>query len=225
MHTTSARSAHGPDRARTGYRRRRGIPALLVALACLAGFALAELATSPSEPATSPPGTAAPAAGTAAPRQEGLAAVSWPADGVSAADINGQGRDFYSNTSYEGIDRNKIDGLASVTGRIGWNGWDPTVLFYIKGGWAWAHERDIIQTYYYSTFGPLTSSRSGWTIGGGVEWAFSFAPRWSAFVEYDHYGFGHRDLIYTSGYATSIKLNIDVVKIGVNYKLFGGFGP
>jgi len=70
---------------------------LLAALACLAGLAIAELKTLPSGPvaprpqATSPPGTVTPRAGTAAPRQERLAAVSWPADGVSAADISGFG--------------------------------------------------------------------------------------------------------------------------------------
>jgi D-alanyl-D-alanine carboxypeptidase (penicillin-binding protein 5/6) len=52
---------------------------------------MAELKTRPSGPATSPPGTVTPGAGTAAPRQEQLAAVSWPADGVSAADISGIG--------------------------------------------------------------------------------------------------------------------------------------
>jgi len=86
-----------PAQARTGYRRRRGILALLAALACLAGFAMAELKTSPSGtaassgPATSPSGMVTPGAGTAAPRRERLAAVSWPADGVSAADISGFG--------------------------------------------------------------------------------------------------------------------------------------
>src|SRR5437762_1704388 len=91
MHTTSARSVRGPAQARTGYRRRRGILALLAALACLAGFAVAELEASPSEPATSSSGTVAPATGTAAPRQELLTAVAWPAQGVSAADISGFG--------------------------------------------------------------------------------------------------------------------------------------
>jgi serine-type D-Ala-D-Ala carboxypeptidase (penicillin-binding protein 5/6) len=58
---------------------------------------MAELKTPPSGPvaplpqATSPTGTTAPRAGTAAPRQERLAAVSWPAYGVSAADIGGFG--------------------------------------------------------------------------------------------------------------------------------------
>jgi len=94
MHTTSARSARGPAQARTGYRRRGGILALLAALACLAGFAMAELETSPSEPATPPSGTVTPMAvpaAPAAPRPEWPAAVSWPAQGVSAADIDGFG--------------------------------------------------------------------------------------------------------------------------------------
>jgi D-alanyl-D-alanine carboxypeptidase (penicillin-binding protein 5/6) len=52
---------------------------------------MAELKTSSSGPAMSPPVTVTPQAGTAAPRQEQLAAVSWPADGVSAADISGFG--------------------------------------------------------------------------------------------------------------------------------------
>jgi D-alanyl-D-alanine carboxypeptidase (penicillin-binding protein 5/6) len=75
----------------------RGILALLAAFACLAGLAVAELKTSPSRSATprslatSPTGTVTPGAGTSAPRQERLAAVSWPTDGVSAADISGFG--------------------------------------------------------------------------------------------------------------------------------------
>jgi D-alanyl-D-alanine carboxypeptidase (penicillin-binding protein 5/6) len=98
MHPMKTRSARGPTQARSGYRRRGGILALLLAvLACLAGFAVAELKPSPSGPVTprpletSPTGAATPGAATAAPSQERLSAVSWPADGVSAADISGFG--------------------------------------------------------------------------------------------------------------------------------------
>jgi serine-type D-Ala-D-Ala carboxypeptidase (penicillin-binding protein 5/6) len=98
MHPTSTRPPRGPAQARTGYRRHRGILALLAALACLAGFVLVELKTSASGSATPPPGTVTPGAGTitsgagtSAPHEDRLAAVSWPADGVSAADISGIG--------------------------------------------------------------------------------------------------------------------------------------
>src|SRR5256884_5230094 len=43
------------------------------------------------EPESRPGGPATPKAGTAAPLQDRLAAVSWPADGASAADISGYG--------------------------------------------------------------------------------------------------------------------------------------
>jgi serine-type D-Ala-D-Ala carboxypeptidase (penicillin-binding protein 5/6) len=59
---------------------------------------MAELTASPSGSATSPPGTVTPGAGavtpgagTVTPLQERLAAVSWPADGASAADVSGFG--------------------------------------------------------------------------------------------------------------------------------------
>ena len=67
--------------SRTFYRRHLGIPALLAALACLAGCTTGELMTPPAGPAaprhqaTSPSGTV----------------ISWPADGGSAADIGGTG--------------------------------------------------------------------------------------------------------------------------------------
>jgi serine-type D-Ala-D-Ala carboxypeptidase (penicillin-binding protein 5/6) len=90
-------SQTAPAQARTRYRRLRGILALLPAFACLAGCTTGELKTSPSGPAarrpqaTSPSGRARPRAGTATPSQAQVGAVSWPADGTSAADISGYG--------------------------------------------------------------------------------------------------------------------------------------
>ncbi|HVT69366.1 MAG TPA: hypothetical protein VHF26_16565, partial [Trebonia sp.] len=85
MHPTSTRSARGPHQARTGCGRPGAVLALLAALACLAGCTLAEPATAPFGAPTSPAGTVTQGAGTAASGQQRLAAVSWPAAGVSAA--------------------------------------------------------------------------------------------------------------------------------------------
>jgi serine-type D-Ala-D-Ala carboxypeptidase (penicillin-binding protein 5/6) len=67
---------------------RGGVLALVAVFACLAGIATAELSKSPSGPATSPTATITLSPGT---HRERLASVSWPADGVSAADIGGFG--------------------------------------------------------------------------------------------------------------------------------------
>jgi len=145
----------------------------------------------------------------------------------SAADINGRNAPIAGGTHSTGVVQSKIDSIGSVTGRIGWNGWDPMVLLYLKGGWAWMHERDHIQTGSDWTY-TFSSSNTGWTIGGGIEWAWSFAPRWSSFVEYDHYDFKRKfvALAIPTGADTccgaNIKTHVDTVKIGVNYKLFAG---
>jgi serine-type D-Ala-D-Ala carboxypeptidase (penicillin-binding protein 5/6) len=86
MQTTNARP--GPGQARTGYWRLGGI---LAVLAGLAGFAGAGLVASSPRPAAPAPALVPPQAGAAASLRERLAAVSWPADGVSAAGLSGAG--------------------------------------------------------------------------------------------------------------------------------------
>ncbi len=144
---------------------------------------------------------------------------------VSGADING----FNIGTGCSSqLFRVKTDFLASVTGRIGWTGWNPAVLFYFKGGVAWAHDR-----YEHTTsFAVGEQDRTGWTIGLGAEWAF--AANWSAFVEWDHYDFGTKSTIIApfddpSEIANvNISQRIETVRLGLNYRfggLFLGKGP
>jgi outer membrane immunogenic protein len=132
---------------------------------------------------------------------------------ASGADINGFGD---SITSAEPLHA-KTDFLASVTGRLGWAGWNQ-VLIYVIGGGAWAHDR----YWAFEDLTTATQSRSGWTIGAGVEWAF--APNWSAFVEWDHYDFGTKTATFSDFFGSSdVKQRIEAVKIGVNWRfnLFG----
>ena len=67
---------------------------------------------------------------------------------------------------------------------------------------------------------PSTSTtRTGWTIGTGLEWAF--ARNWSATLEYDYYDFGSKGLTLTDGNTTvtvsSFKDTIHAVTVGMNY--------
>ena len=114
----------------------------------------------------------------------------------------------------------KTDWLATLTGRVGYamNNW----LLYAKGGAGWAR-----QTYGgYATSGgatvlvnDITDTRTGWTVGGGVEWGFG--RNWSAFLEYDYLDFGTKSYALTSTTSTStydVKSSASELKAGVNYR-------
>jgi len=120
-------------------------------------------------------------------------------------------------------DRSHIIGLASVTGRLGyaWDRW----LGYVKGGGAWARDHyDRVIIGGIAVAGLAQETRAGWTAGVGVEYAFS--NNWSAFVEYDHYGFGRRTLTFldpVGAFNDNIRIGerADVVKAGVNFRWAG----
>lgn len=131
----------------------------------------------------------------------------------------------------------RTEWLASATGRLGY-AWDR-VMIYGKGGVAFAHDRYSIQNLlaipstgticqvgvtFVACNPQASTTRTGWTAGAGVEWAF--APNWSMLVEYNHYGFGSKALNFSDpaetpggGPATlQVKQDLDVVKAGVNYR-------
>jgi outer membrane immunogenic protein len=75
-----------------------------------------------------------------------------------------------------------------------------------------------------ATYGT-NDTRSGWTAGGGIEWAFT--PNWSAKVEYNHLGFGNQGVLFTgltgtgAGRLSNVTTDgsIDIIKLGLNYRI------
>jgi len=150
----------------------------------------------------------------------------------SWADISGETDDpFFAGKAPFGAPapltlHSRTDFLASATGRIGY-AWDR-FLIYGKGGFAWSHDKYEANNFNCTTIAfvscntSASDTRLGWTAGGGLEWAF--ASNWSVLVEYDHYGFGTKSLTFTDpanpGFPVNfnVKQDIDVVKIGVNYR-------
>ena len=114
----------------------------------------------------------------------------------------------------------------TLTGRVGY-AVQPTWLLYFQGGAAWAHTSTNFSGPLIS--GQTSNSRTGWTIGGGIEWMF--APHWSAFLEGNYMDFGS-----TSGNVTApgvgilapvfvsvpvtVKATESDVLVGVNYHFF-----
>ena len=105
----------------------------------------------------------------------------------------------------------KMNALGSVTGRVGVA--MDAVLFYAKGGYAWANNK--LSVTAPGLVASDTKVHSGYTIGGGIE--YMFAPNWSAKAEYM---FTHLDsqtytlggLAFDSGTA-----EFNSIKVGVNY--------
>ena len=82
--------------------------------------------------------------------------------------------------------------LGTVRGRLGFLA-APSFLVYGTGGLAYGKveatttiSEDI--SFGSPTFGSFSDTRTGWTVGGGVEWLF--APNWSVKAEYLYYDLG-----------------------------------
>ena len=148
---------------------------------------------------------------------------------VAWTDIHGVANDpFFVGKNGDPIPISKrTEALASLTGRVGY-AWDR-YLVYGKGGVAWAHDRYSITNLNCAAFTTCNLGggidRVGWTAGVGFEW--SFAPNWSALVEYNHYGFDSASVSFTDPALPGIVMrydvrqDIDTVKVGINYR-FGG---
>ena len=112
--------------------------------------------------------------------------------------------------------------LATVRGRAGYA--VDNLLFYVTGGYAAAGvEAGIKDLATSATIVSATSTRSGWTGGGGIEWGF--LPNWSAkfewlFVKYQDKGFV---TALGDGPRSAVTLDDNVVRFGINYR-FGGYG-
>ena len=137
---------------------------------------------------------------------------------------------FGGNTITAGL-RVRTDWLASITGRLGFTGWFPRTMLYVRGGGAWIRERWTIVDQDFSLTGSTdftetSQTRTGWTIGGGLEYAI--APNWSVFAEFNHYDFGTKRIATLPGSEggflnVDARQRIEAVKLGVNYRfnLFG----
>lgn len=130
---------------------------------------------------------------------------------------------------FSSADRTK--NMFTATARIGYL-FAPQVLAYVKGGGAWT-QTDSTVTIPALNFLSETAhgnNRSGWTVGGGLEWMF--APGWSVFGEYNYMDFGRKNVGYIPGPLTapgsvgdliSTRLTAQTALLGVNYKFnFGG---
>ncbi|MCI0466648.1 MAG: outer membrane beta-barrel protein [Beijerinckiaceae bacterium] len=147
---------------------------------------------------------------------------------------------FPPNTVQTAVSASKsIDYLGTVRGRLGFL-WTPTLLVYGTGGLAYGGVQSNTSIFgsqvpntgstNFAGVGNISSTRVGWTAGGGIEWLFM--PNWSVKAEYLYYDLGSvtyangplvTNLIGT-GTVTFInvsqsraRFNGNIVRAGLNY--------
>jgi opacity protein-like surface antigen len=111
--------------------------------------------------------------------------------------------------------------LGSLTGRVGFT-WERA-LFYAKGGLAIGE----VTASGFANQGPAailpvvvtsgTDTQTGWTIGGGME--FALTDKWSAKAEYMYYDLGSATHVLDNTETGKVEVDThgSAVRIGVNY--------
>jgi outer membrane immunogenic protein len=121
----------------------------------------------------------------------------------------------------------KLNFLSTVRGRVGLT--FDRLLVYGTGGVAFT-QSDVTRTQLATAGGipagtvdQLTNIRTGWTVGGGLEYAF--AHNWTAKVEYLFADMGSITNTFPNAGITNgpINLNVNTVRAGINYKF--NWGP
>jgi len=132
------------------------------------------------------------------------------------------------NAFFPGLTANysdKLEWFGTVRGRVGYAmGATGNWLPYLTGGWAFGHGTlsGTGTTTPAGAVNPFSASQdySGWTVGGGLEWAF--ADHWSAKAEYLYIDFGNGSTVAANATGTlsivSNKMTDNIARLGVNYK-------
>jgi outer membrane immunogenic protein len=112
------------------------------------------------------------------------------------------------------------DWLATLTGRVGVS-FDRS-LIYAKGGAAWAEDKysGVWTVLGFTGAVSAKETRTGWTVGGG--WEYALWKSLSAKIEYNYLDFGTDRVSFPAGafgtYVGDIDETIHVVKVGLNYR-------
>lgn len=109
--------------------------------------------------------------------------------------------------------------MATARGRVGYA--VDNLLFYATGGYAAAGaDANVRDATTNAVLASTSSTRSGWTAGGGLEWGF--APNWSAKFEIMYMKFN--TVLFNTVQAEGprdVPLTDTIARVGINYR-FGG---
>jgi outer membrane immunogenic protein len=105
---------------------------------------------------------------------------------------------------------------------------NPTLELYGLGGVAWVRDHldwEIQPAAVVNDTLVATGSfsRTGYDLGIGLSWIF--APHWNLFVEYDHMGFGTKNIMMAGAQSSApnswfvdVKQNVNKLLVGFNFR-------
>ncbi len=129
----------------------------------------------------------------------------------NAGGVLGSSRNLFVPGANGGTINTNSNYYADIRGRFGL-AYDRA-LFYVAGGVAFGD----VNTKYYAPGGAfqasVNSDRTGWTLGGGMDYAIT--PNWIGRIEYRYTDLGSN---YDSFAATRIRNNSSAVLVGLMYK-------
>jgi outer membrane immunogenic protein len=131
------------------------------------------------------------------------------------ADLQGAG--ISDSVTYRGGDtyENSLNWFGTVRGRVGY-AIDRT-LFYVTGGLAYGEVETKGAGF------DLTSTQTGYVVGGGVEYQFN--PAWSVKGEYQYISLDANDSVGPLSGGLNDRSEVHTLRLGVNYHLAQGYGP
>jgi outer membrane immunogenic protein len=136
--------------------------------------------------------------------------------------------------TFTDTDQARIRDLATVRGRLGYVHGD--YVWFATGGGAWSRIESnfgIAATapgiaFAAPVLASFSSTKSGWTVGGGVE--TMLAPNWSAKLEYLYVDLGSVTNVFATPAAGAFgtfradeRVSDHIIRVGVNYKF--GYYP
>jgi outer membrane immunogenic protein len=134
--------------------------------------------------------------------------------------------------TYHNLDSQRFDFFGTVRGRIGYA--FDRVLVYATGGLAYARVNSTSETFYapgdsFTYLGSASSVRTGYTVGGGIEYAID--NHWSIRGEGLYYNLGSQSylgdpLAANPPFAVAHRVHTsgEIARAAVNYK-FDMFAP
>jgi len=134
-----------------------------------------------------------------------------------------------SGVSQNWVSQTQERWLVTARARLGWTIWDKTMV-YATGGAAWAKIDASEWVFAANGTGPIrtghqeSNTRSGWTVGGGAEYALGYG--WSAKGEYLYVKFDDYTTFTAGPFATfavsprQVKLEDHIFRAGMNYRFW-----